>query len=315
MDGFEQDQQTRKRKICRNRFATTAATWLSISVVCCLISGCGITRNVWTNLTADHRQLNCPCGGCSCGESVCTSCQKHSGESLHALPQPLADHDPMTYPEDTQAQQYFPPRGALRQQVNGSRPATPRQQPRSAAIPGTSPVWQPNPQRQLDPMQDATGFENQGWNGATLDQSAMMTNPPTYYPPADPAIDALREYRTQVQILSEQISLMKTAQDSMKASQETLQQSHEREMLELKLQQATADRDRLQRERELEMELEKQRRRELEAIDSLSQIIEGTGGPVEASGVGFTRTRDSTIRAAGKPAVPAAPAMRLPPVN
>jgi len=68
---------------------------------------------------------------------------------------------------------------------------------------------------------------------------------------------------------------MKTTQESMKASQATLQQSHEREMLELKLQQTTADRDRLQREHDLEQQLEKQRQRELDSIDSLSEIING----------------------------------------
>ena len=87
--------------------------------------------------------------------------------------------------------------------------------------------------------------------------------------------DDLQECRTQFQILAEQLSQMKTAQESMQASQETLQQSHEREILELKLQQTTADRDRLQREHDLEQQLEKQRLRELETIDSLSEIIDG----------------------------------------
>ena len=106
-------------------------------------------------------------------------------------------------------------------------------------------------------------------------QFPAMQAPAMCPPDAAAQQDALKEYQAQVGILSEQISQMKSAQDSMKVSQESLQKSHEREILELKLQQTTADRDRLQRERELERQLERQKQRELETIDSLSQIIEG----------------------------------------
>ena len=96
-----------------------------------------------------------------------------------------------------------------------------------------------------------------------------------YCPPVTTKSDEeSKEYRTQIQVLSQQISNMMQTQDSIKASQETLQQSHEREILELKLQQATADRSRLEREREIDRQLQKQQERDLETIDSFSQIIE-----------------------------------------
>lgn len=86
--------------------------------------------------------------------------------------------------------------------------------------------------------------------------------------------EELKETRTQIQVLSQQISQMMQTQDSIKASQDALQQSHEREMLEFKLQQATAERDRLERDRELDRELQKQREHTLETIDSVSQVAE-----------------------------------------
>jgi hypothetical protein len=90
---------------------------------------------------------------------------------------------------------------------------------------------------------------------------AAMQAEPMYAPNAGSENSDLRGYRTQVQLMSEQILQMKNAQESLELSQSSMQQLHEREMLELKLQQTTTDRDRLKREHELE------------SFNSLSEII------------------------------------------
>lgn len=177
----------------------------------------------------------------------------------------------------------------------GSRPVAHAAQPQAATMNGVPGTWIPAPQTPTPSEFEAPSAvpvptPGTAWPGteyyasnnppalhipprqgqaATLQSTAMCP------PDAGPQPDALNEYRNQVQVLSEQISRMMTSQESIKANQETLKESHAREILELKLQQATAERDRLQRERELELELEKQRQRELETIDSLSQIVEG----------------------------------------
>jgi hypothetical protein len=177
----------------------------------------------------------------------------------------------------------------------GSRPIANGIRPQAATMNGMPGTWIPAPNaapRFEFEQQVAVPEQSPIPNGMVEESYAFNSTPQMHIPPQssqwpmaqaqvscppDTAAqsDALKEYRTQVQVLSEQISQMKNAQDSIRANQETLQESHAREILELKLQQATADRDRMQRERELEQQLEKQRQRELETIDSLSEIIDG----------------------------------------
>jgi len=206
----------------------------------------------------------------------------------------------------------LPAFSATPQPPEGSRPIAHDVRPQAATMNGMPGTWIPAPNASTD-----FGFENQAVvpaqhpasNWPADETYAAGPAQPMHIPPqtipwpvtpvpasgspdTTPQPDALKEYRTQVQVLSEQISQMKHAQDSMKSSQQTLQESHTREILELKLQQATADRDRMQRERELEQQLEKQRQRELETIDSLSQIIEGVipGTPPNAAPVPAPRS-------------------------
>jgi len=237
-----------------------------------------MTRKVWSGLhgtacgeTAPPRSYTCN----KCGENnqVEHEVRSHDGRSLQpkayaATPSPAED----------------------------SRSIDHEIRPQAATINGMPGTWIPLPQPAQSesaaltaaPASDAAAEWSETQAIAASPQAPMhvpdqvqqrkspaMLAPEMHPPDAAAQDDALKEYRTQVGILSEQILQMKNAQDSMKLSQESLQQSHEREILELKLQQTTADRDRLQRERELERQLERQRQRELETIDSLSQIIEG----------------------------------------
>lgn len=311
MDGFEPIKQLRKCTVRRHRFAKRTLTWLSMGVVVCLVSGCASTQNAWRNLTAEPPVQKCSCGSCSCGERGSISSTEQSCQCHQKLPQPPEGQDSTMQSGETPPLHDIQPHGATEQQVNRPHPAesrpdhsraSPQQLP--AATPDTASHWLPNPQQHVGPSQNAAGDPNHRFRGSPSDQSSTVNDSSLSAPPANPATDALREYRTQIQILSEQISQMKNAQDSIRASQDALQQLHEREILKLKLQQTTADRDRLQRERELELELEKQRRRELEAIDSLTQMIEGAGLPASVSGTKPALAPGSTVRASKKPTVP-----------
>ena len=254
---------------------------LCLSLSLCLTSGCAMTRTAWKSVhTATCGE---PASQCHCS---CDACNVDGHMETE-----FVDQTPRTQSSSV-ASPVFP---LTPQPPEGSRPIAHGVQSQPATMNGMPGTWIPAPHPSTD-----FGFENQTQmppqnqspNWATEAPYAASPAPPMHIPPqtmqwpvtqapascppdSPPEPDALKEYRTQVQVLSEQISQMKDAQDSMKSSQQTLQESHTREILELKLQQATGDRDRIQRERELEQQLEKQRQRELETIDSLSQIIEG----------------------------------------
>jgi hypothetical protein len=281
MDGFQQQTQHCFLRQTRQQYASVALTLVAVCFGLCLTSGCAMTRNVWKhahNATCGETtsQCRCSCGDCGAGAHI-----EHEAFDRNRVQQP-----------SSATTQVYPASPLL---PEGSRPVEPAVRPQAAIMNGVPGTWIPSPQQPAHAQ-----FENQaavpehnpmnGWPvsesyGSGPSQQMPVPDPQEQWPamqipgmrapePA-PQDEALKEYRTQLQVLTEQISLMKNAQDSMKVNQQTLQESQAREILELKLQHATADRDRLQRERELEQQLEKQRQRELATIDSLSQIVEG----------------------------------------
>ena len=281
MNGFHAQKPFRQDRWMGQQSTAATLTCMAVGLSLCLTSGCAMTRKAWSGLHAATCGEPAPQCNCTCGKGISDAHVEHEA-GYQAVPV-----DPSRAAAQAQAATTSPPAGR-RPMDHGNRP----QAATMNGIPGT---WTPSP-----PL---TPFESEDQNSAYADSPAagwpeaesVTTSspstghfPPTAEPmqwsplqpqPMDPQEtasknDDLKECRTQVQILAEQISQMKHAQESMKASQETRQQSYEREILELKLQHTTADRDRLQRERELEQQLEKQRLRELETIDSLSQIID-----------------------------------------
>jgi hypothetical protein len=275
----------------QNRFGLplpTISRWTQVPlrrgifcVVLSLMSGCAMTQNAWKSVhsaTCGEHGSKCHCSCAECSSEMHMA--KHGAETVGG-DAPLPATSP-SYPVTP-----VPP--------EGSRPVEHAVQPQAATMNGMPGTWIPAPHTSTPGEFEAPSAVPVPTPGAVWQGTEYYTsnNPPTLHipprqgqaaipqpsamcpPDAGPQQDALSEYRNQVQVLSEQISRMMTSQESIKASQETLKESHAREILELKLQQATAERDRLQRERELELELEKQRQRELETIDSLSQIVEG----------------------------------------
>jgi hypothetical protein len=174
----------------------------------------------------------------------------------------------------------------------GSRPIEPATQSQTITMNGIQGIWMPvpaprnsgfedqysaHPDNSVAPWPEPAGVGTTPNAMTHFPPVAQQTQSPLMQIPADaaPAKNELQDCRTQIQILTEQLLQMKNDQESIKVNQDSMQQQHEREMLEIKLQHATADRDRLQREHDLEQQLEKQRQRELETIDSLSEIIDG----------------------------------------
>lgn len=249
MNGFHAQKQLRQGRLPGRQSTAIALTYMGVCLSLCLTSGCAMTRNAWSGL----HDATCgePTSRCRC---TCADCvgDAHGG---HEAGYQNVPHDPVRATPQEFAVTPSP--------LEGSRPSDDQLRPQAVTMNGMPGTWTPSPAvTQFPPTAEQT-------------QWPAMQAQPVCTPDEASKNDELKEYRTQVQILAEQIAQMKDSQESMKASQETLQQSHEREILELRLQQTTADRDRLQREHELEQQLEKQRQRELETIDSLSQIIDG----------------------------------------
>ncbi len=297
MDGFptkKQNVPTRQHGLKQLPLllaGTAVAFSLSIN------SGCATMQGAKKDLHfAMCGEADSPCA-CSCGE--CTA-------KLHAADEATVhrEHDSSTHVAGKH-DVVIPPQEPNRQGAQGL-------QPKLMTIEGMPGVWTPEQSnapnygfadapistsdRSANTLKDFQQSPNEPFPGVQAMQgnSSVPFGQSNRYPEAYSTPDLtrndeeLKECRTQIHVLSQQISQMMQAHDSIKASQETLQQSHEREILELKLQQATADRDRLQRERVFDRELQKQRERDLETIDSFSQIIENVAQtpslPVAAPG-------------------------------
>jgi len=296
MDGFHtQKQNLPKRQYCPQRLPLLLAG-SAIAFSLCINSGCSTMQGAKKDLhLATCGEAGSPCA-CSCGECTAklqaadkATVDGENASSTHAA----GRHDLV-----------IPPNGQTSPGLAGV-------QSKFMTIEGMPGVWTPeqsiaanssdvdSPAAAVDRAADTSRNFQQSAHEPIPRAHAMQGNSSVpfgqanqyqgaYCPPDMTRSDAeLKEYRAQVQILSQQISQIMQTQDSIKASQETLQQSHEREILELKLQQTTADRDRLEREREMDRELQKQRDRDLETIDSFAQIIENVvqipAPPVAAS--------------------------------
>ncbi len=285
MHGIHAHDQFRQKSRTGKQSRAVLLTCMTVFFSLCLTSGCAMTRNVWSGVrdaTCGETASRC---SCACGE--CIADAHAAGDTgYHAMP-PHSPHSPRPASQ---------PYAATPRPPEGSRPIEHKVRPQAITMNGMPGIWTPSPQPAHADFEDQnTAYADSSmapWSeteavatgsgamtyvppAAQQSQSPPLQTQPMCTPEAAPKNDELQEYRTQVQILSEQILQMKNAQESIKVSQDSMQQSHAREILELKLQQTTADRDRLQREHELEQQLEKQRQRELETIDSLSQIIDG----------------------------------------
>ncbi|MBC7965847.1 MAG: hypothetical protein H7Z17_07965 [Fuerstia sp.] len=282
MHGFHAHDPFRQDRFTGKQSTAVSLTCMTVCFSLCLTSGCALTRKAWSGV----HDATCgePASGCSC---TCGECLADAhvvrDTGYHEMP-PLSSR-PASQPY-----------AATPRPPEGSRPIEHEIRPQAITMNGMPGIWTPSPPPARSEFDDrSSAYANNSiapWSEtesvaaspkamtyyppeAQQSQSAAMQTQPMHTPDAAPQTDGLQEYRTQVQILSEQILQMKNAQESIRNSQDSMQQSHAREILELKLQQTTADRDRLQREHELEQQLEKQRQRELETIDSLSQIIDG----------------------------------------
>ena len=297
MDGFPtQKQNVPKRQHCRPRLPLLlagAAIAFSLSVN----FGCATLRGAKKDLHfATCGEADSPCA-CSCGE--CTA-------KLHAA------NEATVHREHDSSKHVVGKHDLVLPPQEQNRPGAQGLQPKLMTIEGMPGVWTPEQSnapnhgfadspstasdRSANTSRDFQQSANEPFSGVQAIQgnSSVPFGQSNRYLEACPTPEMtrndeeLKECRTQIHVLSQQISQMMQAHDSIKASQETLQQSHEHEILELKLQQATADRDRLQRERVFDRELQKQRERDLETIDSFSQIIENVAQtpslPVAAPG-------------------------------
>jgi len=283
MDGFPtQNQYWPTHLHCRQRVPLLLAG-ITVAVSLCMNSGCATMQGAKKDLhLATCGEAHAPCA-CSCGE--CTA-QTHAGDET------------IVHSEHVSSRHAAGRHNLVIAPQGQNRPVTPAVQPKMMTIEGMPGIWTPEESINADSGvvdSPATAFNNdahasrnsrQAANEQFFGSQALQGNSSVPFgqtqsyqgatcPPDVTRNDnELKECRTQIQVLSQQISQMMQSQDSMKVSQETLQQSHQREMLEMNLQQATADRDRLEREREMDRELQKQRERDLKTIDSFSQIIE-----------------------------------------
>jgi len=282
MYGFHPQKQFRQGRLIGKQSTAVTLTCMAVCLSLCLSSGCAMTRKAWTGLSqATGGEPTAGCG-CACGEGLADK------PAAHAAGHHAVTSDPARVDSQAYAATPSPP--------EGSRPIEQGIRPQAATMNGIPGTFTPSPPatKQFEFQDQNTANLNSPTtsspesqyvdaNAQSMRQSpgtaeqtplSQMRPEPTHHPDVVEEHHDLKDCRTQLQILAEQLSQMKTTQESMKASQDTLQQSHTLQILELKLQQTTTDRDRLQREHDLEQQLYKQRQRELETIDSLSDFIE-----------------------------------------
>ncbi len=289
MDGFD----TLKQILPKRRYSLHRLPFLwvgtAIALGLCFSSGCATMQGARKDLhlaTCVKARSNCDC---SCGE--CTSefhgAQKNTvhGENVTAV-QAAGRHD------------FVIPPGS---QTDGELTGAPSKVMMIDGMPGK---WTPDLPNTNDPghaespatafdrlsnssqyMQQPANSQNQGVPMQATSPSPGnqgVHNPGPYSPFETTRNDEeFKEYHTKFHVLSEQISHMMQTLESMKASQETFQQSQEREILALKLQQTTADRDRLEREHKMDRELQDLRKGGMQTIDTITQIMENVA-PIPA---------------------------------
>ena len=281
MYGFHPQKQFRQGRLIGKHSTAVTLSCMTVCLSLCLSSGCAMTRTAWTGLSqATGGEPTAGCG-CACGEGLADKPAAHAA-GHHAVTANPAQVDSQAY-----AATPSPP--------EGSRPIEDGIRPQAATMNGIPGTFTPSPSatQQFEfqdqntanlnsPATSSPGAQSFDANLQSMRQSpgtaeqtplSPLRPEPMQIPDVVAEHHDLKQCRTQLQILAEQLSQMKTTQESMKASQDTLQQSHALQILELKLQQTTTDRDRLQREHELEQQLYQQRQRELETVDSLTDFI------------------------------------------
>ena len=319
MHGFHTHKQFPQVSLIGQQSTAVTVTCIAVCLSLCLTSGCAVTRNAWfglPNATGNEPKSRC---GCTCGECAADAHGEHEA-GHHAAPTDPSPAASQTYP-------------ATQSPPEGPRPTDHGMRPQAATMNGMPGFWTPSQPARHSEFEDQNSAYVNHPTAEWPEAESTTTNPrsmryyprseaqaqwpplqaePAYAPEAASENSELQEYRTQVQILSEQILQMKNAQDSLKLTQNSMQQLHEREVLELKLQQTTGDRDRLQREHELEQQLQKQQQRELESIDSLSEFINGVvSAPAVPNAVRGQVPRSKTQSGQGGPV----PSQEIPPMD
>ena len=296
---YTQKQNLPTRRHCRIRLQlllSSAAVVFSL----CISSGCATMQGARKDLhlaTCGESDSTCDC---SCGECT-TKLQAADGATVHG--------ENVSSTHTAGRHDLVIPRNDL------ASSGLVRGQPKQMTIEGMPGYWMPEQSWSADSSSadsSAAAFEriantsrnfqqyaNEQFSGSyamreksSVPFNQMERNQGLYCPPVMNQNDeATKETRAQIQVLSQQMSQMIQTQGAIKESQETWQQSHERAMLELKLQQATAERDRLERDGELDRELQRLREHNLETIDSLSQVVESlprvSTAPVASSSGNF----------------------------
>lgn len=282
MNGFDTQHQyvPTTRPTMHHAAMTMAGVALCFSL--CMTSGCATMRSAKIGMAKATSADSATSCGCSCGECSSQTCLKNpASQDKTSQPIPAADQSDIAVPASPTGE----PRGF------------PEVKPQPLSLNGVPGTWTPSPQAApvaefstpaRATLNDPAGtwqvreeyHANPIWVPSTPSQEPLMLSgeqksPQMLTPVDSPESNDLKEYRTQILILSQQISQMKSEQEAIRTSQETLQQSHEREIQELKLQQTTAARDAgLARVRELEHQLQQERERELNTVDAISQFIE-----------------------------------------
>ena len=292
MNGYDTKHQYLPTTRPEKHHAAVSVAGVALCFSLCITSGCAMMRSAKTGVAKATSTDSTSLCGCSCDECSSQTCLKNH-----------ASHDKTTQPNHAADQSNI----AIPASPGGQPRGFPDVKPQPLSFNGVPGTWTPsqhaapgaefaNPA--LAPPNDPAGTwqvrdeydANPIWVPSTPAQKPFMPSGEQKYPRmsapfAAPESNDLKEYRTQILILSQQISQMKTEQEAIRTSQETLQQSHEREIQELKLQQTTAARDAgLARIRELENQLQRERERELNTVDAISQFIESAvQTPVAAS--------------------------------
>lgn len=282
MNGFDTKHQCLPTTRPEKQRAQLPVAKVALCFALCMTSGCATMRGTNIGMAKATSADSASSCSCSCGECSSQTCLKNhvshdkTSAQIHAADQPN-----IVIPATPTGQPHgFPDVKPQSLSLNGV-PGTWTPSPNAVPVaefrnPALAALNDPARTSQVREAYDA----NPIWVPSTSAQTPLMPSdepkyPDTFTSRGSPESNDLKEYRTQILILSQQISQMKTEQEAIRTSQETLQQSHEREIQELRLQQTTAARDAgLAHVRELEQQLQRERERELNTVDAISQFIE-----------------------------------------
>jgi hypothetical protein len=305
MDGFD----TLKQILPKCRYSLPRLPLLfagtAIALGLCFSSGCATMQGARKDLhlaTCVKARSNCDC---SCGE--CTSefhgAQKTTVHGENATAAQAAGQHDFVIPPGSQTDGELTGAPSKVMMIDGMLGKWTPDRPNAAdqghaELPATAFDRLSNGSQNMQPPANSQnqGFPMQATSPGASSQGGHYPGP--YYPAEMTRRDEeFKEYHTKFHVLSEQISHMMQTLESMKASQETFQQSQEREILALKLQQATADRDRLEREHKLDRELQDLRKGGMQTIDTITQIMENVA-PIPAPPIAAANGNSSSAQRA-----------------